>query len=129
MKYMILMNTTATNWGSFDQLTPEEIRKHVQFMKGLNAELAASKELVDAVGLTPPNLAKTVRAQPGGAPVVTDGPFPETKEFLAGFWLLELRTPERAVEIAAKISTAPGQGGRPMNFLVEIRPVGQAPEV
>ena len=59
----------------------------------LNAELAASKELVDAQGLTLPTMAKTVRAQPGAAPVVTDGPFPETKEFLAGYWMLEVQDP------------------------------------
>ena len=98
-------------------------------MKRLNVELAASKELVDAQGLTPPQMAKTVRARPGGPPVVTDGPFPETKEFLAGYWLLECSTPQRAYDIAGRISTAPGRGGAPMNFPVEVRPVGSPPEV
>lgn len=129
MKYLLLMNATAQNWGSFDTMKPEEVRAHVQFMMDINAELARTKELVDAQGLTPPKLAKSVRAGASGAAVVTDGPFPETKEFLAGYWLLECRSPERVIEIAAKISTAPGPGGRPMNFPVEVRPVGSAPEV
>ena len=127
MKYMLLMNATRSNWESFGTMKPDEIRAHIEFMMNLNAELAASKELVDAQGLTLPEMAKTVRARPGAAPVVTDGPFPETKEFLAGYWLLECKAPERAVEIAARISAAPGRDGKPMNFEVELRPVGAPP--
>ena len=127
MKYMLLMNATRSNWESFGTMKPHEIRAHIDFMMHLNAELAASKELVDAQGLTLPEMAKTVRARAGTAPVVTDGPFPETKEFLAGYWLLECKTPERAVEIAARISAAPGRDGKPMNFEVELRPVGAPP--
>ena len=128
MKYMLLMNTTAQNWSSFDTMKQEDIKKHVDFMRGINAELGRTRELIDAQGLTPPPLTKIVRAGANGA-VVTDGPFPETKEFLAGYWLLDCKSPERVIEIAAKISTAPGPGGQPMNFPLEIRPVGQAPEV
>jgi len=128
MKYMLLMSATAQDWASFGTLSQEEMKANFVFMNGINDELRKSKELVDAVGLTPPTLAKSVRAGAGGAPVVTDGPFPETKEFLAGFWVIDC-SPERAVQIAAKISTAPGAGGRPMNFAVEVRPVGSAPEL
>jgi hypothetical protein len=128
MKYMLLMNATRSNWESFGTLKPQELQAHMEFMMRLNAELAASKELVDAQGLSFPAMAKTVRARPGAAPVVTDGPFPETKEFLAGYWLLECKTPERAVEIAARISGAPGRDGKPMNFDVELRPVGAPPD-
>jgi hypothetical protein len=127
MKYMLLMNATRSGWESFGKMKPHEIQAHIEFMKNLNAELAASKELVDAQGLTLPQMAKTVRAQAGAAPVVTDGPFPETKEFLAGYWLLECKTPARAVEIAARISAAPGRDGKPINFEVELRPVGAPP--
>ncbi|MBL8951026.1 MAG: hypothetical protein JNK82_09635 [Myxococcaceae bacterium] len=129
MKYMLMMTTTAQSWSSFGAMTTEEVRAHIQFMKDINVELARTKELVDARGLTMPNETKVVRAGAGGAPIVTDGPFPETKEFLAGFWILDVKSPERVYEIAAKISTAPGRGGAPMNFPVEIRPVGSAPEV
>lgn len=129
MKYMVLMNATMANLGSFGSMKPEEIRAHVQFMGSLNAELKAAGEWVLAEGLTPPNQAKTVQAKKDAAPVVTDGPFAETKEYLMGFWILDVKTPERIVEIAAKISTAPGAGGVPMNFPVEVRAVGEAPKV
>lgn len=126
MKYMLLMNATKSDLASFGTLSPDDIQKHVGFMFELNASLKASGELLLAEGLTMPNEAKLVRAREGGPPV-TDGPFPETKEFLAGFWLLECKSLDRAVEIASKISAAPGRGGVPMNFAVELRPVGVAP--
>lgn len=129
MKYMVLMNATMANLGSFGSMKPEEIRAHIQFMGSLNAELKAAGEWVMAEGLTPPNQAKTVQAKKDAAPVVTDGPFAETKEYLMGFWILDVKSPERIVEIAAKISTAPGAGGVPMNFPVEVRAVGEAPKV
>jgi hypothetical protein len=129
VKYMILMQASQSGWGSFMTMSPDDIRAHVQFMKKLNVDLKASGEFVDAQGLTGPDQAKMVRASGSGAPVVTDGPFPEAKEFLAGYWLLECKTPERAVAIAAYISGAPGRAGVPMNFPVEVRPVGVAPEV
>jgi hypothetical protein len=129
MKYMLLMQATHSQWNTFGTMAPEEIGAHIKFMMNLNKELAAAGELVDAQGLTPPQQAKIVHAGPGGAPVVTDGPFPEAKEFLAGYWLLECKSPERAIEIAAYISTAPGKGGAPMNFPVELRSVGEAPKV
>jgi len=126
MKYMLLMNATKSDLASFGTLSPDDIQKHVGFMHDLNASLKASGELLLAEGLTMPNEAKLVRAREGGPPV-TDGPFPEAKEFLAGFWLLECESLERAVEIAGRISGAPGRGGVPLNFAVELRPVGVAP--
>jgi hypothetical protein len=126
MKYMLLMNATKTDLASFGTLSPEDIQKHVGFMMGLNQSLEASGELVVAEGLTMPDQAKLVRARSDGPPV-TDGPFLESKEFLAGFWILECKSLERAVEIAAQISAAPGRGGVPLNFAVELRPVGVAP--
>jgi len=130
MKYMLMMNSTKANWDSFaTTLTHDEIMAHVTFMKKLNEELKASGELVDAQGLTGPEQTKVVRARAGGPPVVTDGPFPEAKEFLAGYWILEVKSPERIMEIAAYISAAPGRGGAPLNIPVEVRPVGSAPPV
>ena len=124
MKYMILMNATAAGLASFGAMSKGEIKAHILFMKGLNEDLKASGELVEAIGLGGPQEAKLVRAREGGGPpVVTDGPFAEGKELLAGFWILDVRSPERVVEIAARISTAPGRGGAPMNFPVEVRPI------
>ena len=128
MKYMLLMNSTKADWQTFGTLSPADIQAHVRFMKELNKELKASGELVDAQGLTVPAETKLVRAGAGGGPpVVTDGPFPEAKEFLAGYWLLDCKSPERVYEIAARISGAPGRAETPLNFAVEVRPVGVAP--
>ena len=129
MKYMLLMNGTRENFKSFGSMPREDIQAHVRFMHELNRELRASGEYVDAQGLSGAEQARLVRAQSGGPPVVTDGPFPESKEFLAGYWVLECRSFERAIEIAARISAAPGRGGAPLNFPVELRPIGQAPDV
>ena len=127
MKYMILMSTTQKDLQSFGTMSPEDIHRHIQFMGNLNADLKARGELVDAQGLTGPDQAQLVTARTGGAPVVTDGPFPEAKEFLAGYWLVDVSGPERIIELAAFISAAPGRGGAPLNFPVEVRAVGVAP--
>jgi hypothetical protein len=127
MKYMILMSGTRQDMQSFASMSPEDIRRHIEFMNDLNADLKARGELIDAQGLTGPEQAKLVRARNGEAPVVTDGPFAEAKEFLAGYWLVEVSGPARIVELAASISGAPGRAGEPLNFPVEVRPVGVAP--
>lgn len=128
MKYMLMMSGTMKDMQSFGTLPPEDIRAHVAFMKRFNEELRASGEYVDAQGLTGPDQAKIVRARPGSAPVITDGPFPEAKEFLAGFWIIEAATPERALEIAAKASAAPGRDGACLSIPIEVRAIGSAPE-
>jgi hypothetical protein len=96
-------------------------------MQDLNRELTASGELVGAEGLAPPADAKVVRFTKNGSPSVTDGPFPEAKEFLAGFWIVDVEQPERAYQIAAKASSAPGAGGKPLVIPIEVRQVMQAP--
>jgi hypothetical protein len=127
MKFMLMMTGTSKGMQSFGAMPPEDLRAHIAFMKNLNKELAASGELVDAQGLAGFDQHKTVQARPGGAPVVTDGPFAESKEFLAGYWVVECAGIERAIEIAARISTAPGRAGVPMNFPVQLRPIGSPP--
>ncbi|BCL15394.1 hypothetical protein GCM10017556_31330 [Micromonospora sagamiensis] len=106
---------------------PEEIRAHIGFMGDLNARLIASGELVEAQGLGGSEEAKIVRAGEGGRPVITEGPFPESKEFLAGYWIVDVESSERAVEIAALASAAPGPNGRPVNMPIEVHPVLSAP--
>jgi hypothetical protein len=129
VKYMLLMQFSAqmADFPSIDTWTPEELQAHIGFMIDLNGKLAAAGELVDAQGLAMPGQARIVRADSRGTAVVTEGPFAETKEFLAGYWIVDCDTPERAVEIAAHVSTAPGPGGRPLNMPIEVRPIMSAP--
>ncbi len=128
MRYMMMMNAPA---GSGDYQVnawkPEELKAHIDFMHGFNRELKEAGEFVGAEGLAPPRQAKLVRAAKHGGPPVTDGPFPESKEFLAGFWIIDVDSPERAYELAAKVSAAPGPGGKPMYMAVELRQVMSAP--
>jgi hypothetical protein len=92
----------------------------------LDKDLRASGELVSAEGLSFPDQAKLVRAGKNGEPI-TDGVFPESKEFLAGYWIVDVESPERAYAIAARASAAPGLGGEPMNMPIEVRPVMSGP--
>ena len=106
---------------------PQDVSAHIQFQVDLNAELVASGELVDAQGLAGPDLAKTVVFDGRTSPVVTDGPYPEGKELLAGYWVVDVESEERALEIAAKASAAPGPGGVPIQQPIEVRQVMSAP--
>ncbi|MFI7073033.1 YciI family protein [Micromonospora sediminicola] len=126
---MLLMQFSAAGaeFPSVDTWTAEEFRAHIDFMGEVNAKLVADGEFVQGEGLGGPQQARIVRAGANGAPVVTEGPFAETKEFLAGFWIVDCETPQRAAEIAAFISTAPGPGGRPLNMPIEVHPVMSGP--
>jgi hypothetical protein len=129
MKYMLLMNEKGTqaDWDEFMAMPTEDIERHMAFMHSFNEELTASGELVGAEGLSSPDQAKIVRAREDGSPAVTDGPFPEAKEWLAGYWIVDCESLERAIELAAKASTAPGRGGAPMNIPIEVRQVMSGP--
>ena len=130
MKFMLMMSAprttgdwAATNW------PPADLKAHIEFMKRFHKELTESGELAGAEGLASPGEARIVRASKGGAPEVTDGPFPEAKEFLAGYWIVDVETPERAYALAARASAAPGKGGVPLNMPIEVRQVMSAPPV
>lgn len=127
MKYMLLMMAPTGGWAKFGTLPPEDIRAHVTFMKKLNADLTSAGELVDAQGLAFPSQAKIVTAKANGGPAVSDGPFPESKEFLAGYWIVDVERPGRAYEIAARASAAPGPKGAPLNMPIEVRQVMSGP--
>jgi hypothetical protein len=129
MKYMLMMHAPAEGWknAGIGTWPPEDIKAHINFMHGFNKELAAAGELVDAQGLNFPQEARIVRAGKGGRPEVTDGPYPEAKEFLAGFWIVDVDSTQRAYELAARISAAPGKGGAPVNMAIEVREVMSAP--
>jgi hypothetical protein len=123
MKYMLMMHAPrGTGEYQVGRWSQEDFRAHIDFMRQFNKDLAASGEWVDGQGLSSPGEAKLVRAGKDGRPV-TDGPFAESKEFLAGYWIVDVDRPERAYEIAAKVSAAPGPGGAPLNMPIEVRKV------
>ena len=126
MKYMLMMNAPGGGPPQIASWPKADITAHIQFMIGFAKKLQQAGELVAAEGLDGPEQAKIVRAGSDGRPV-TDGVFPETKEFLAGYWIVDVETPQRAYEIAARASTAPGKGGVPMNMKIEVRQVMSAP--
>lgn len=126
MRYMMLMQFSRQDGPAAEPISewlPEEIKAHIEFMGTFNTDLVAAGELVDAKGLADPSQARIIRATDSGVPAVTDGPFPESKEFLAGYWIIDCESDERAVECAAKASTAPGPGGTPLNMPIELRPL------
>jgi len=125
MKYILMMNTMRAGEG-IPNWPKQDLQAHIGFMMSLNKELRESGELVLAEGLSFPDQAKLVRAGKDGAPI-TDGVFPEGKEFLAGFWIVDVKTPERAYAIAARASAAPGPGGTPLYMPLEVRPVPSGP--
>ena len=122
MKYMLLMNYPPGG-SPVREWAPEDVKASAAHMGAIHEELVASGELVGAEGLTGPEAAKIVTHDGVGAPVVTDGPFPESKEFLAGYWLVDVESEERAIELAARTSAAPGPGGAPTGRPIEVRPV------
>ncbi|MFB8007688.1 YciI family protein [Nocardia sp. NPDC056000] len=129
MKYMLLKTYGANAHCDtpINEWTPEEIKAHIDFQRALGEELAKSGELVDAQGLTGPDDAVLVSSDGRSAAVITDGPFPETKEFLAGYYLIDVDSRERALEIAALASAGPGPGGKPIGEYIEVRAVMSAP--
>src|SRR3954447_23839116 len=108
MKFMLMMHAPRSTGGYGVMNWPaEDLRAHIQFMQGFAKDLSAAGELVGCEGLAPPGDARIVRAGKGGVPDVTDGPFAEAKEFLAGYWIVQVDTPQRAYEIAGRASAAP----------------------
>src|SRR5580700_3600957 len=126
MKYILMMHCPKTGYESFGSLPKEDLQAHIGFMLGFNKALRESGEWVSGEGLADPREAKMVRAGKDGAPM-TDGVFPEAKEFLAGYWIVDVETPEQAYGIAARASAAPGRGGAPMNMAIEVRQVMSGP--
>ncbi len=129
MKFMLMMHAPRGDgdWG-VASWKPEELRAHIGFMKNFAEELAKAGELVAAEGLASPGEARIVRAGKDG-PEVTDGPFAESKEFLAGYWIVDVESKAQAYGIAARASAAPGPGGGPMGLAIEVREVMSAPPV
>ena len=130
MKFMLMMNAPRGNGDyQINSWSPNDLKAHMGFMMAINKELTEAGEMVAGEGLAAPGEAKLVRAGKNGGPPATDGVFPESKEFLAGFWIVDVDRPQRAYDIAAKISSAPGPGGTPLIIPVEVRQVMSAPAV
>jgi len=143
MKYILMMTGTKADFNWYAKWTQEDLQAQFAFMHAFNKELKDTGALVAAEGLAFPDQAKIVRAGKDGAPIVTDGiirsagsdgapiitdgPFPEAKEFLAGYWIVDVESPEEAYRIAARASVAPGPGGIPGNIPIEVRQVMSGP--
>ena len=125
MKYILMMNTPKGPY-RVDSWPKKDFQAHIAFMMGFARKLGEAGELVAAEGLAGPDQARLVRAGQDGKPI-TDGVFPETKEFLAGYWIVDVESAERAYAIAAKASAAPGQGGKPLCMPLEVRQVMHSP--
>ena len=127
MRFMLMMHAPrGTGDYQIFSWSPDDLKNHIGFMHELNKELKQAGEFVDAQGLTPPGQAKLVHAGKDGVPA-TDGPFAESKEFLVGYWIVEVDSAERAYEIAARASSAPGPGGKPLINPIEVRQVMSGP--
>jgi len=126
MKYMLIMNCPKTGYEQFGSLPLPDIKANIAFMIQIDRDLRATGELVYAEGLASPHEARIVRAGQDGAPVVVSS-FPENKEYVAGYWIVDVPNVERAYAIAAYASAAPGPGGQPMNMPIEVRQVMSGP--
>jgi hypothetical protein len=132
VKYLLLKHyrggpAPAAGWPPMDQWTPEEVDAHVQFMRDFAARLEETGEFVDTQALAPEGT--FVRYDGEGRPPVTDGPFAETKDLIAGWYVIDVESWDRAVQLAGELSAAPGPGGEPIREWLEVRPFlgGSAP--
>lgn len=126
MKYLLLKlyrggPAPAGDWVPMDQWTPEEVGAHMQFMRDFAARLEEKGEFVDAQALAPEGT--FVRYDGEGRPPVTDGPFAETKNLIAGWMVIDVESWDRAVALAGELSAAPGAGGEPVHEWLEVRPL------
>lgn len=124
MKYMLMMNCLRGGYEEYMSWPAELLQANIAFMQQFTGKLAAAGELVGAEGLANCSEARRVYLGGDGKPV-TDGVFPETKEFLAGYWIIDVPSTERALAIAAEAATAPGQGAHPL--VIEVRQIMAGP--
>ena len=120
MKYILMMSGSSAGVGTYQAWTDQDRQSHMAVLGQINAELVESGEFVTTQRLAAPDQAKLVHGEKDGLPI-TDGIFPESKEFLLGYWMIDVETPERAYAIAGRISAAPGPGCVPTNMPIEVR--------
>lgn len=127
MKFVLIVNFQPGVVGTpMEEWKPEEIEAHLDYYRALNRELEATGELVETQILAGPDLGKVVTSNGVGAPVVTDGPFQEFKEWVAGYQIFDVESEARAIEIAARLSAVPGPGGRPTQQPIIVRQIMEA---
>ena len=131
-KYLLLKHyrgaPAAVNDVPMDQWTPEEVSAHVRYMEDFGARLESTGEFVEHKALSPEGT--FVRYDGAGRPPVTDGPFAETKDLIAGWMAIDVDSYQRAVELAGELSAAPGKNGEPIYEWLEVRPfLAEAPTV
>ena len=128
-KYLLLKHYRGSpqpeGFVPMDQWTPDEIEAHFQFMRDFASRLEGTGELVEGQALSPDGI--WVRSDGEGRPPVTDGPFAETKDLIAGWFVIDVDSYERAIELAGQLSDAPGAGGAPIHEWLELRPFLAAP--
>jgi hypothetical protein len=111
-----------------DRWTPQEVEDHITYMNDFAARLEGTGEYVDSQALSPEGT--FVRSDGEGRPPVTDGPFAETKDLIAGWMIIDVEDYDRALVLAGELSAAPGAGGEPIHEWLELRPfMGSAPTV
>ena len=131
-KYLLLKHyrgaPASVNPETMDQWTPDEVDAHIQYMRDFAARLEETGEFVEERALSPEGT--FVRYDGEGRPPVTDGPFAETKDLIAGWMVIDVESSERALELAGELSAAPGAGGKPIHEWLEVRPfLGAAPTI
>jgi hypothetical protein len=124
-KFLIMVNhdNGVADGKPMDEWEPEEVTAHMNYYEILGKELTENGEQIQFIALADPRLARIVRSDGVSAPVVTDGPYPESKEVLAGFQVVDVESEARAIEIAARVSAVPGPGGVPIQQPVQVRQV------
>jgi hypothetical protein len=126
MRYILMMTSTKARVGTYRAWSEKDRQARMAVLKSINKELSESGEFVTTEGLAGPDKAMVVRGERDGMPI-TDGIFPESKEFLLGYWIVDVKAPERAYAIAGRISAAPGPGGMPTNMPIEVRQIVSGP--
>lgn len=128
-KYLLLKHYRGApeppDWVPMNEWTPEEVSAHITYMNDFASRLAASGEFVEGLALS--ESGTWVRHDGEGRPPLTDGPFPETKDLIAGWMVIDVADYDRAVELAGELSAAPGAGGKPIREWLELRPFLEAP--
>lgn len=128
-KYLLLKHYRGApepiDWIPMDRWSPEEVEAHMQYMRDFAQRLTDTGEFVDAQAVAPEG--QWVRYGGEGRPPVTDGPFAETKDLIAGWMVIDVDSHERALELAGELSAAPGAGGKPIHEWLELRPFLAAP--